>query len=55
MLNPTDFTIYNTFYSGYSTDWIANKEIGLNPNHSVIKRVWYQQVAKPTLTLLNAI
>ena len=29
-----------TFYSHYDTDWIANTEIGLDPNNSVIKRLW---------------
>ena len=29
-----------TFYSRYNTDWIANTEIGLDPNNSVIKRLW---------------
>ena len=29
-----------TFYSHYNTDWIANTEIGLDPNNSVIKRLW---------------
>ena len=29
-----------TFYSCYTMDWIANTEIGLNPNNSVIKRLW---------------
>ena len=29
-----------TFYSRYNTDWIANMEIGLDPNNSVIKRLW---------------
>ena len=34
-------TIYvYTFYSRYNTDWIANTEIGLDPNDSVIKRLW---------------
>ena len=28
------------FYSPYNTDWIANTEIGLDPNNSVIKRLW---------------
>ena len=33
--------LYNyTFYSRYNTDWIANTEIGLDPNKSVIKRLW---------------
>ena len=26
------------FYSHYNTDWIANTEIGLDPNNSVMKR-----------------
>ena len=29
-----------TFSSRYKTDWIASTEIGLNPNNSVIKRLW---------------
>ena len=33
--------LYNyTFHSRYNTDWIANREIGLDPNNSVIKRLW---------------
>ena len=28
------------FYSRYNTDWIANTEIVLDPNNSVIKRLW---------------
>ena len=33
--------LYNfTFYSCYITVWIANTEIGLDPNNSVIKRLW---------------
>ena len=33
--------LYNyTFYSRYNTVWIANTEIGLDPNNSVIKRFW---------------
>ena len=38
-----DFNIflYNyTFYSCYNTVWIADTEIGLDPNNSVIKRLW---------------
>ena len=31
------FCYVYTFYCHYSTDWIANTEIGLNPNKSVIK------------------
>ena len=34
------FLFNNTFYSRYNTDWIANTEIGLDPNNSVIKRLW---------------
>ena len=35
-----------TFYSRYNTIWIANMEIGLDPNNSVIKRLWcmYKQI-----------
>ena len=33
------YIIY-AFYSRYNTDWIANTEIGLDPNNSVIKRSW---------------
>ena len=29
-----------TFYSRYNTDWIVNMETGLDPNNSVIKRLW---------------
>ena len=29
-----------TIYSRYNTDWIANMEIGLDPNDSVIKSLW---------------
>ena len=29
-----------TYYSRYNTDWIANTEIGLDPNNSDIKRLW---------------
>ena len=28
------------FYSQYNMDWIANREIGLDPKNSVIKRLW---------------
>ena len=28
------------FYSRYNTDWIANTEVGLDLNNSVIKRLW---------------
>ena len=28
------------FYSRYSTVWLANMEIGLDPNNSIIKRLW---------------
>ena len=28
-----------SFYSRYNTDWIANMEIGLDPNNSVIMRL----------------
>ena len=31
---------FYTFYSRYNTVWIANTEIGLDPNNSVIKRLW---------------
>ena len=27
-------------YSHYNTDWTVNTKIGLNPNNSVIKRLW---------------
>ena len=30
-----------TFYSCYNMEWIANTEISLDPNNSVIKRLWY--------------
>ena len=29
-----------TIFSHYNIDWIANTEIGLDPNNSVIKRLW---------------
>ena len=29
-----------TVYSRYNTDWIANTEMGLDPNNSVKKRLW---------------
>ena len=29
-----------TFYFRYSTVWIAYTEFGLDPNNSVIKRLW---------------
>ena len=32
------YVIY-AFYSPYNTVWIANTEIGLDPNNSVIKRL----------------
>ena len=33
--------LYNyTFYSLYNTIWIANTEMCLDPNNSVIKRLW---------------
>ena len=28
-----------TFYCQYSMDWIANMEIGLDPNNNVIKKI----------------
>ena len=34
------FLFNYTFYSCYNTNWIANKDIGLDPNNSVIKRLW---------------
>ena len=34
------FYIIYAFYSRYNTVWIANTEIGLDPNNSVIKRLW---------------
>ena len=35
-----NYAIYGyIFYSLYSTDWIANTEIVLDPNNSVIKRL----------------
>ena len=33
------FQFNYTFYSQYNTDWIANTEIGLDPNNSDIKRL----------------
>ena len=40
--------LYNyTFYSRYNTVWIANTEIGLDPNNSVIKRLWCTTVILP--------
>ena len=39
------------FYSQYNTVWIANMEIGLDPENSVIKRLWciwlYHRVMSP--------
>ena len=32
--------IIYAFYSHYNTVWIANTEIGLDPNDSVKKRLW---------------
>ena len=34
------FSYTSKFYSHYKTVWIANTEIGLDPNNSVIKRLW---------------
>ena len=34
------FCYITTFYSRYNMYWIANTEIGLDPNNSVIKRLW---------------
>ena len=34
------FCYVYTFYSHYTTACIANTEIGLEPNNSVIKRLW---------------
>ena len=34
------FLFNYTFYSLNNTDWIANTDIGLGPNNSVIKRLW---------------
>ena len=34
------FCFVYTFYSGYNMACIANMEIGLDPNSSVIKRLW---------------
>ena len=40
-IGPTLVFLYDyTFYSRYNTVWIANMEIGLDPNNSVIKRLW---------------
>ena len=36
----TFFCITYAFYSQYNTVWIANTEIGLDSNSSVIKRLW---------------
>ena len=36
----TFFCITCAFYSQYNTVWIANTEIGLNSNSSIIKRLW---------------
>ena len=33
------FCYFYIFYSHYNTDWIANTEIGLDPDNSVIKRL----------------
>ena len=33
--------LYNyTFYSRHNTEWIANTEIVLDPNNSIVKRLW---------------
>ena len=32
--------IHFTLVARYNTVWIANTEIGLDPNNSVIKRLW---------------
>ena len=34
------------FYSQYNTDWIANMEIGLDPNNSIMKRLWCTCIRK---------
>ena len=34
------FSLHGSFYSEYSIIWIANTEIGFDPNKSVIKRLW---------------
>ena len=41
----TFFYITYIFYSRYNTDWIANTEIGLDPNNSVIKRLWCMSIS----------
>ena len=38
--SKTGFLYNYTFFSHYNTVWITNMEIGLDPNNSVIKRLW---------------
>ena len=55
----TDFAINYTFDSCYNMDWIANMEIGLDPNNSVIKRlcicsyIWLNLFYRPTPLILD--
>ena len=43
-----------TFYSSYTTVWIANTEIGLEQNDSVIKRLWFTlQTSGRSLSKVN--
>ena len=39
ILDLFSYIIIHLFYSGYNTVWIANTEICLDPNNSVIKRL----------------
>ena len=45
---------YFAVYSRYNTDWIANTEIGLDPNKSVIKRLWCTLKLKLDVVMLNS-
>ena len=38
------FLFNYTFYSHYNTDWIANTEIDLDQNNSVIMRLWCSEI-----------
>ena len=48
---PNWFSYNYTIYFWYSKGWIASMEIGLDPNNSVIKRLWY--VVNVSLILLT--
>ena len=38
--NDSFYYISYVIFSWYNTDWISNMEIGLDPNNSVIQRMW---------------